>query len=58
MAIGMLMGGMSVKGVSWQLEVQASTITRLRQRHDETGTVRDRPKSGRPRKRQNVMMDK
>lgn len=53
-AIGMLQGGMGVRAVSLHFGVSPSTISRLRDRFDETGSVQERPRSGRPRKTTDV----
>ena len=48
-AMGMLDGGMSCRQVAHHFGCSPSTITRLLQRHRETGSVNDRPRSGRER---------
>ena len=48
-AIGTLEAGINPQDVADQFNVHRSTIVRLRQRYQETGTVSDRPKPGRPR---------
>ena len=45
-AMGMLDGGMSCRQVARHFGCSPSTITRLLQRHRETGSVNDRPRSG------------
>ena len=49
-AIGMLAGGMRAREVAGHFNVHESTISRLKIRHQQTGNVCDRPRSGRPRK--------
>ncbi len=49
-AVGMLRGGMGVNAVARHFGVSGSTISRLRDRFDETGSVQDRQRVGRPRK--------
>lgn len=48
-AIGWLNEGVSVREAAGRLNVSPSVISRLRQRFEQTQTVRDRPRSGRPR---------
>ena len=48
-AIGTLEAGINPQDVADQFNVHRTTIVRLRQRYQETGTVSDRPKPGRPR---------
>ena len=48
-AMGMLDGGMSCRQVARHFGCSPSTITKLLQRHRETGSVNDRPHSGRER---------
>ena len=48
-AMGMLDGGMSCRHVARHFGCSPSTINRLLQRHRETGSVNDRPRSGRER---------
>ena len=48
-AMGMLDGGMSCRQVARNFGCSPSTITRLLQRHRETGSVNDHPRSGRER---------
>lgn len=48
-ALGLLQSGLSVREVGRRLEVSHSVIQRLNQRFMETGSVRDRQRSGRPR---------
>ena len=48
-AIGMLEGGMAVNDVAVSFGVHRTTIWRLAQRFRATGTVKDRPRSGRPK---------
>ena len=50
MAIGMLTGGMMVKEVAQHFHVSESAISRLRTKYRQTGTIKDRPRPGRPRK--------
>jgi len=49
-AIGMLEGGMAVNDVAVSFGVHRTTIWRLAQRFRTTGTVKDRPRSGRPKR--------
>lgn len=49
-AIGMMTAGMSARDVARHVGVHESTISRLRVRYQLTGNVKDRPRSGRPRK--------
>jgi len=49
-AVGMLEAGMSLTDVALQFIRHVSTIHRLRHRLQGTGSVKDRPRSGRPRK--------
>ena len=48
-AIGMLEGGMSVNAVAITFGVHRSTIWRLSERPRATGSVLNRPRSGRPK---------
>ena len=48
-AIGMFRDGMGVTAIALHFGVSASTISRLRDRFEHTGSVKDRPRSGRPR---------
>ena len=48
-AIGMLEGGMSVNAVAISFGVHRSTIWRLSERPRATGSVLNRPRSGRPK---------
>lgn len=48
-AMGMLMAGMSEAAVARHFGVARSTVNRLRKRHYQTGSTRDRPRPGRPR---------
>ena len=48
-AIGMIEDGLSVREVARRMRCSASTISRLVQRNQETGSVRDRPRPGRQR---------
>ena len=48
-AIGMLDAGISARNVAVHLQVHESTISRLRHRLRDTGSVADRRRSGRPR---------
>ncbi|MGH0149628.1 UNVERIFIED_CONTAM: hypothetical protein FKN15_056903 [Acipenser sinensis] len=45
----MIKGGLSVREVSRRMRCSASTISKLVQRNQETGSVRDRPRPGRQR---------
>ena len=47
--IGMLAGGMTVNDVAVSFGVHRTTIWRLAQHFRTTGTVKDRPRSGRPK---------
>lgn len=49
-AIGMVDAGMSIADVTVQFNVHRSTVWRLINRYRQTGTARDRPRSGRPKK--------
>lgn len=49
-AIGMLTAGMRNKDVARHFHVNESTISRLRTKFRQTGSVKDRPRAGRPRK--------
>ena len=49
MAIGMLQAGQTPTAVARQLGCHFSTVTRLSQCHQITGSVNDRPRTGRPR---------
>ena len=49
-AIGMLEGEMTVNDVAVSFGVHRTTIWRLTQRFRTTGTVKDRPRSGRPKR--------
>ena len=49
-ALGMLVAGMRIKDVAHRFGVNSSTISRLRSRNQATGEVRDRQRTGRPRK--------
>jgi hypothetical protein len=48
-AIGMSNTGMSSRNIAVQFNVNHTVIGRLIQRYHQTGTVNDRPRSGRPR---------
>lgn len=48
-AIGMLAGGVATRRVAQQMGCSHSTIVRLHQRHQMTGSVGDRPRPGRER---------
>ena len=48
-ALGVLQGGQTVAEVAIRFNVSRSTIKRLRHRFRDTGDVKDRPRSGRPR---------
>ena len=49
-AIGMLAGGMTVNDVAVSFGVHRTTIWRLAQRFRTTGTVKDMPRCGRPKR--------
>lgn len=49
-AIGLLNAGLSLREVGRRLNVSHSVISRLRERHQQTGSVKQRPRSGRPKK--------
>ena len=53
-AIGMFRGGMGVRAFGLHFGVSASTISRLRDRFEHTGSVKDRPRSDRHRKTTDV----
>ncbi|GFS11226.1 transposable element Tc1 transposase [Elysia marginata] len=48
-ALGLLQAALPISEVSLRMNVNRTTIFRLRQRVHETDTVSDRPRSGRPR---------
>ncbi|GFR99149.1 transposable element Tcb1 transposase [Elysia marginata] len=48
-ALGLLQAGLPISEVSLRMNINRTTIFRLRQRLYETNTVSDRPRSGRPR---------
>ncbi|GFS14751.1 transposable element Tc1 transposase [Elysia marginata] len=48
-ALGLLQAGLPISEVSLRMNVNRTTIFRLRQRLHETDTGSDRPRSGRPR---------
>ena len=48
-AVGMLEAGMTQRQVAHRMGCCQSTIFKLADRYGETGTVKDRPRSGRPR---------
>jgi transposase len=48
-AIGMSNTGISSRNIALQFNVNHTVIGRLIQRYHQTGTVNDRPRSGRPR---------
>ena len=48
-AICMLKGGMSVNAVAISFGIHRNTIWKLSERHRTTGSVLDRPRSGRPK---------
>ena len=48
-AIGMLQAGSSALTVARHFGVHPATISRLRSRHEATGSTADRPRSGQPR---------
>ena len=49
-AIGMFRDGMGVRAIALHFGVSASKTSCLRDRFEHTGSVKDRPRSGRPRK--------
>ena len=49
-AIGTFRDGMGVRAIGLHFRVSASTISRLRDRFEHTGSVKDRPRSDRRRK--------
>ena len=49
-AIGMLQSGMQEKHVATRFAVHRTTIVRLRDRYQQTGSVKDHPRPGQPRK--------
>ena len=49
-ACGMLEAGMSSRAIAYHFGISKRSIERLRVRERQTGSVKDRPKSGRPRK--------
>ncbi|XP_067685266.1 uncharacterized protein [Haliotis asinina] len=49
-AIGLVNAGLSYREVGRRLLVSHSVVSRLRERHQQTGTVKERARSGRPRK--------
>ena len=55
-ALGMLVAGMRIKDVAHRFGVNSSTISRLRSRY-QAGEVRDRQRTGCPRKRHYVKTD-
>ena len=50
MAIVMLTGGVTVKEIAQHFHVRESAIARLRTKYRQTGTIKDKPRPGRPRK--------
>ena len=48
-AIGLLEAGTPVKQVARRMNVSPNAIRKLRQKFIETGQVKDRPRSGRPK---------
>ena len=48
-AIGMIRAGMTMRAVAGLFNVDKNTVDRLVQRHRVSGSVTDRPRSGRPR---------
>ena len=46
----MLTGGMMVKEVAKHFHVSESTVSRLNIKYHQTGTIKDRPRPGRPHK--------
>ena len=53
-AIGIFRDGMGVRAIALHFGVSASTISRLRDRFEHTGSVKDSPRSGRPKKTTDV----
>jgi len=49
-ALGMLEAGMAMTHVARNIGVSHSTISRLRTKFNATGSLKDRPCTGRPRK--------
>ena len=49
MAIGLLEAGTPVKRVAQRMDVSPNAIRKLPGKHQETGQVKDRPRTGRPR---------
>jgi len=49
-ALSMLEAGMAVTHVARNIGVSLCTITRLRTKFNATGSLKDRPRTGRPRK--------
>jgi len=49
-ALGMLEAGMAVTHVARNIGVSHCTISRLRTKFNATGSFKDRPRTGRPRK--------
>ena len=49
LALGMVEAGVDQSAVARTFGVHRSTITRLVRRYRQTGTVNDRPRTGRPR---------
>ena len=49
-ALGMLDAGMPVNDVANHFGVQRCTVSRLRTRYQQTGSAKDPPRSGRPKK--------
>ncbi|GFR79184.1 transposable element Tcb2 transposase [Elysia marginata] len=48
-ALGLLQAGLPISEVSLRMNLNRTTVYRVRQRLHETDTVSDRPRSGRPR---------
>ena len=53
-ALGMVRCGRSVRQIARAMNCHPSTISRLLQRLEETGSVKDRPRPGQPRKTSNA----
>ena len=51
LAVGKIAAGSSYNDVAQEYNVSVKTIKRLMNKHRETGTVDDRPRSGRPKLR-------
>ena len=48
-ALGMLMAGSTKRNIAATFGCSVSTVTRLEQRVNHTGSVKDRPRPGQPR---------